>query len=1353
MGQVTTVFQDAFTSGALSTLNPTAGSPGTLTSSRTAYEIAASKSATASTVASGVMTFGNFSTGSGYCEGQALFTASPVTLNTPGQYIEFYYTFTATTTLFNGNANDNEQVSLGLYNSGGVGPTNGTALWGGNLSSGLTTADIGCTKGWQGYNGQIAYSKATAQSSAIGTRPAQTIANNDNQGLCPVSGYASGVNIGQISGVVGQPALAVGSQYTLDLKIVYVNATTLAITNSLYVGAGIGGAVYSAGGFTARNAQTVTGANLLTSTFDGLCIGFRPTSSPTTGETLQINNVTVLLVTPIAPGITGLTNKTVVVGTSPTLSPTVTGVPTAGCQWYVSTDGGATSNALSYATSSSLTLTNVQYGQNGYIYSLVAANSLGTNASSMILSVIVPPGIAGLNDQAVSTNDTVTMSPTVSGVPAPALQWRFNGTNLTDGPTGNGSTISGSTSSPLVITAAALADGGTYSLVASNSAGMVTNSMNLIVSAGSVLPSITGPTNITVIQGNNGTFSALVFGLPLPTVQWLDQTGAPITAATNSTLTLSNVLYSQNGFVYSIVASNSVGTATNSATLTVIVPPAITSQPSGLVVTNTQSASFTVGATGVPAVAYQWSKNGSPISGATGATYSIGSVSSADTATYSVTITNQAGSTNSASVTLTVNSTMAPTAFTPSNGQTGVCYDTPLYITFSRTPTLRTAGKIRVYNVTNAVTPVDTIDLGLCTTANVTYAANIQAYNFNGDTITNFPVIITGLKAAIYPHHGLLTSNQTYYVTMDDGAFVDSTGAYFAGIAATNTWQFATKLTGPAISTNLVVAADGSGDFLTVQGAVDSLPANNTTPTIINIRNGTYTEEVDVKAKNNLDFRGQSRTGTFIGYPDNNWVNGNGAPWRSMFILNGNDCSFENLTITNTTPAGGSQAEAMDVEGTRAIFYNMELDSYQDTFLVHSAGKLVYFQNCLIQGQTDFNWGYGSVYYTNCEVRCLLSGGHVTQPRSPYTTNGFGFINCRITQGYSGASAFDLGRTIGTPTSPSEVLFYNCLMADVVTGYASDAGTNMADYACSNLTATTTKTLANSIHSTGSDAFVLAIQSASTWLYGWAPQLAPNILTNPVGQTVAYAAPAAFNVAATGIPAPTYQWIKDGTNLTGATSTTINIASAALSDGGSYSVVVTTPAGSVTSSPAVLTVTPPSNTAPVFTAPIFGTNFAINVGVNLAVACPATDSDLPAQTLTYSLLTGPPGAAVDSGTGNFTWRPGVSSAGSVNNISVVVTDNGTPNLSATNSFTVTVNSLSAPAAGTSAYAGGQFSVSVSGQVGPDYALQASTNLAGGGWTTVAVTNSPASVPFILTDTNAAAQPMQFYRIVTGPPLP
>ena len=202
---------------------------------------------------------------------------------------------------------------------------------------------------------------------------------------------------------------------------------------------------------------------------------------------------------------------------------------------------------------------------------------------------------------------------------------------MADGPDANGSTISGSQTSTLTITSAQTADSGTYSLVASNSAGIVTNSMYLTVAAGNTLPIITGPTNITVSQGNNGIFSASVSGLPVPTLQWLDQTGTPIPGATSSALTLTNVQYSQNGYAYSLVASNVVGSVTNSATLTVTVPPAITSQPASLVVTNTQSASFTVAATGEPAPTYQWYMNGSPVSStlnstATNATFTLASV-------------------------------------------------------------------------------------------------------------------------------------------------------------------------------------------------------------------------------------------------------------------------------------------------------------------------------------------------------------------------------------------------------------------------------------------------------------------------------------------------------------------------------------------------------------------------------------------------------------------------------------------------------------------------------------------------------------------------------------------------------
>ncbi|MGB7769685.1 MAG: putative Ig domain-containing protein [Verrucomicrobiia bacterium] len=171
-----------------------------------------------------------------------------------------------------------------------------------------------------------------------------------------------------------------------------------------------------------------------------------------------------------------------------------------------------------------------------------------------------------------------------------------------------------------------------------------------------------------------------------------------------------------------------------------------------------------------------------------------------------------------------------------------------------------------------------------------------------------------------------------------------------------------------------------------------------------------------------------------------------------------------------------------------------------------------------------------------------------------------------------------------------------------------------------------------------------------------------------------------------------------------------------------------------------------NNTPPVL-API--NNLTVNVGAYAAFIASATDTDSPPQTLTFSLASAPNGATVNSNTGAFYWRPTVTNANTVNPISLVVTDDGIPSMSATQSFTVTVNPLTLPTLSSITFTNRQFAFWVNGETGPDYAVQVSTNLIN--WNTVFI-NYSASMPFQWT-TNTATLPAQFYRIQVGPPLP
>jgi pectin methylesterase-like acyl-CoA thioesterase len=379
----------------------------------------------------------------------------------------------------------------------------------------------------------------------------------------------------------------------------------------------------------------------------------------------------------------------------------------------------------------------------------------------------------------------------------------------------------------------------------------------------------------------------------------------------------------------------------------------------------------------------------------------------------------------------------APVVGTAS-GSRAACADTPLTITFPAPPTLGTAGSITVHNADGSV--ADSINLAdpasfTETVGGATDAAG-DPHHFH-----YYPVIITGDTATIYPHQEL-DYGHTYYVTVDPGVF---TG--FGGISSPWSWRFSTRPAPPRPGTRVItVDSHGHADFCTVQGAIDAIPAgntaSNTAPRLIRVADGTYTE-LDWVApdKPNITVQGQSRAGTVIQYANNDTFNAEPATdvcarqalpghdnnncWRSNFSVEANDFTLEDLTLLNTTPHGGSQAEAFRGNADRITLNRVNLLSYQDTIRLQGRA---YVTNSYIQGDVDFTWGVGTVFWTHDEFKSM-NAGYVTQIRNGDGQNGYVFYDDVLTRapGVADGSVY-LGRIDPTVYPHSQAVYIDTKM-------------------------------------------------------------------------------------------------------------------------------------------------------------------------------------------------------------------------------------------------------------------------------------------------------------------------------------
>ena len=362
------------------------------------------------------------------------------------------------------------------------------------------------------------------------------------------------------------------------------------------------------------------------------------------------SNAAVLTVN-TAPAIsTQPQSQSVNAGASATFTVVATGSPAPAYLWYLNSAAlangtQANGSVVSGAASATLTVANTQSGNAGS-YAVVVSNTAGSITSAAATLTVNTAPVITTQPQSQTVNAGASVTFTTAATGSPAYQWQFNG-----------AAVSGATNASYTIAGVQASNAGGYTVVASNTAGSVTSSAATLT-VDTVPAIITQPQSQTANAGSNVTIGVVAVGTPAPAFQWYFN-GQPIAGATSTFYAIIGAQASNAGS-YTVFVSNAAGSVTSGAAALAVntgsgSPPTITAQPQSQTVYAGASATFTVVATGSPAPAYQWLFNGTNISGATNASYTIASVLASNAGSYAVTVSNTAGSVPSTAATLTVN--------------------------------------------------------------------------------------------------------------------------------------------------------------------------------------------------------------------------------------------------------------------------------------------------------------------------------------------------------------------------------------------------------------------------------------------------------------------------------------------------------------------------------------------------------------------------------------------------------------------------------------------------------------------------------------------------------------------------
>ena len=239
-------------------------------------------------------------------------------------------------------------------------------------------------------------------------------------------------------------------------------------------------------------------------------------------------------------------------------------------------------------------------------------------------------------------------------------------------------------------------------------------------------------------------------------------------------------------------------------------------------------------------------------------------------------------------------------------------------------------------------------------------------------------------------------------------------------------WKVKNVIKLPKDEQNLVVASDGSGDFTSIQEAIDHCKAFPNQRITILIKNGVYKEKIKVHEWNtNLTLVGESKEKTIITFDD--YFNKIGLGRNSTFytytmLVDADDVVLKNLTIENSSGEVG-QAVALAVTSNRVGVVNCRLLGNQDTLYATGTGKQ-YYKNCYIEGTTDFIFGSATAFFENCQIHSKKDS-YITAASTPKDASyGYVFYRCELTSNENVTQVY-LGRPWRVH---AQTVFINCVL-------------------------------------------------------------------------------------------------------------------------------------------------------------------------------------------------------------------------------------------------------------------------------------------------------------------------------------